>query len=72
VEDIDFARRMKAHGRERGQQYGTVWRGGIKTSCRKFDKFGDWYLVRNPDLVRRIFTGNDRAAADFYYYDVDR
>lgn len=72
VEDIDFARRLKALGRQRGQRYGTVWKHGIVTSCRKFDKFGDWYLVRNPSLVRRIFTGNDRAAADFYYYDVDR
>jgi glycosyltransferase involved in cell wall biosynthesis len=72
VEDIDFAQRMKALGKARGQAYGTVWRDGIQTSCRKFDKFGDWYLVRHPDLMRRIFTGNDREAADFYYYDVDR
>jgi hypothetical protein len=49
-----------------------VWKGGIRTSCRKFDAFGDWYLVRNPQLVKRIFTGNDREAADLYYYEVDR
>jgi len=72
VEDLDFARRLKALGRRRGQRYGTVWQHGIMTSCRKFDRFGDWYLVRNPSLVRRIFTGQDRAAADLYYYDVDR
>ena len=72
VEDLDFARRMKALGKARGQQYGTVWKQGIITSCRKFDKFGEWYLVRHPDLVRRIFTGKDRAAADLYYYDVER
>lgn len=72
VEDMDYARRMKQLGLQRGQKYGTVWRGGIMTSCRKFDKFGDWYLIRHPDLVRRLFTGHDREAADFYYYDVDR
>jgi glycosyltransferase involved in cell wall biosynthesis len=72
VEDLDFALRMKALGRQRGQRYGTLWRHGIITSCRKFDTFGDWYLVRNPSLVKRIFTGQDRAAADLYYYDMDR
>jgi glycosyltransferase involved in cell wall biosynthesis len=72
VEDLDFALRLKALGRARGQKYGTIWRQGITTSCRKFDEFGDWYLFRNPRLVRRIFTGIDRAAADSFYYDVKR
>lgn len=72
VEDVDFAVRLRALGKARGQRYGTLWRGGIITSCRKFDTFGEWYLVRNPGLVRRIFTGHDRQAADLYYYDVDR
>lgn len=72
VEDLDFALRLKAWGEARGQRFGTVYRGGIITSCRKFDTFGDWYLVRNPQLVDRIFHGKDRAAADHYYYDVKR
>jgi glycosyltransferase involved in cell wall biosynthesis len=71
VEDVDFALRLRALGRRRGQKYGTVWRHGITTSCRKFDTFGDWYFFKNPDLVRRIFKG-DRAAADHFFYDVDR
>jgi hypothetical protein len=72
VEDLDFALRLKALGRTRSQKYGTIWRDGITTSCRKFDQFGDWYLFRNPRLVRRIFTGIDRGAADSFYYDVKR
>ena len=72
VEDVDFAMRLRALGRQRDQQYGTIWRHGITTSCRKFDMFGDWYLFKNPDLVRRIFAGHDRAAADHFFYDVDR
>ncbi|MGC4060860.1 MAG: glycosyltransferase [Aquabacterium sp.] len=72
IEDLDFAIRMRALGLQRGQRYGTVWRGGIITSCRKFDMFGDWYLVRNRDLVHRLFTGKDRKAADHFYYDVKR
>lgn len=72
VEDLDFALRLRLLGKARGQRYGTLWRDGIYTSCRKFDTFGDWYLVRHPSLLRRIFTGHDRAAANLYYYDVDR
>jgi len=34
--------------------------------------FGDWYLLKNPDLVRRLFTGKDQGAADHFYYDVKR
>jgi glycosyltransferase involved in cell wall biosynthesis len=72
TEDIDFALRLKAHGRSRGQRYGTIRRHGITTSCRKFDVHGDWYLFRNPGLVRKIFNGRHRHAADAFYYDVDR
>ena len=63
---------MRALGRLRKKKYGTVWRGGITTSCRKFDTFGDWYLFKNPSLVRRIFEGQDRAASNHFYYDVER
>jgi glycosyltransferase involved in cell wall biosynthesis len=72
VEDLDFALRLKAHGQARQQRYGTIWRQGITTSCRKFDTFGDWYLFRNPRLVKAIFAGTDRRAADHFYYDVER
>ena len=72
VEDIDFGLRLKAHGQACGKQYGTIWRHGITTSCRKFDKFGDWYLFRNPRLVKEIFEGTNRRAADHFYYDVER
>lgn len=70
VEDVDFAKRMRAHGRKSGKKWGTLFRAPLVTSCRKFDQFGDWYLVRNPGFVRRVFRGNDRAAADHFWYDV--
>ncbi len=70
AEDLDFAVRMKALGRGQGKRYGTIWHHGIKTSCRKFDDFGDWFLLRNPRLVRRILSGRDQAAANRFYYDV--
>ncbi len=70
VEDVDFARRLKAHGRENGRSWGTLVRAALITSCRKFDEFGDWYLFRNPGFVRKVFRGTDRAAADKFWYDV--
>jgi len=70
VEDVDFARRLKAHGRRSGRRWGTLMRAPLITSCRKFDQFGDWYLFRNPAFVRRIFRGDDRKAADHFWYDV--
>ena len=54
----------------RGQKFGTLKRSYIVTSSRKFDEFGDWYLIRNRKLTKRIFTGRDREAADRFYYDV--
>ena len=70
LEDMDFAKRLKKLGVSRGQKYGTLKRSYIVTSSRKFDEFGDWYLIKNRKLTKRIFTGKDRAAADQFYYDV--
>jgi|WetSurMetagenome_2_1015567.scaffolds.fasta_scaffold175935_1 glycosyltransferase involved in cell wall biosynthesis len=72
VEDVDFALRLKAFGRARRKRYGTIVRDAATTSCRKFDRFGDWYLFRNPRLVKDIFEGTNRRAADKFYYDVER
>jgi glycosyltransferase involved in cell wall biosynthesis len=72
AEDLDFAVRLKRHGRSCGLRYGTIWKDGIITSCRKFDAFGDWYLFRNPQLVRALVQGKSRSAADGFYYDVER
>jgi glycosyltransferase involved in cell wall biosynthesis len=72
VEDLDFAKRLKAHGRSKGKRFKTITKACIVTSCRKFDIFGDWYLIRNPSFVRRIFTGKSQKDADEFFYDVER
>jgi glycosyltransferase involved in cell wall biosynthesis len=72
AEDIDFARRLKSHGKNKGQRFKTITKAHIVTSCRKFDMFGDWYLFKNPRLVWAILCGNDQKAADDFYYEVDR
>jgi len=70
IEDIDFAQRLKRHNRLAHRTWGTLFRAPLITSCRKFDEFGDWYLFKNPALVRRIFRGTDQKAADHFWYDV--
>lgn len=70
LEDMDFASRLNSLGKKRGKKYGTLKKSYIVTSARKFDEFGDWYLIKNRDLTKRIFTGKDQEAANKFYYDV--
>jgi glycosyltransferase involved in cell wall biosynthesis len=72
LEDVDFAKRLKAYGKGRGKRFKTILRAHIVTSCRKFDRFGDWYLITNPRFVFRLISGRDQQAADTYYYEVER
>jgi hypothetical protein len=72
VEDYYFAMKLRYYGIQKGLKYGTIRKANIVTSCRKFDQFGDWYLLKNPKLVKQIFTGINRKAADKFYYDIER
>lgn len=72
LEDMDFASRLKAYGKSRGKRFKTIWRAHIVTSCRKFDMFGDWYLLRNRKLLRGLLNGKTQSAANSFYYDVER
>jgi glycosyltransferase involved in cell wall biosynthesis len=72
VEDLDFAKRLKARGGATGRRFATITRAHVVTSTRKFDDLGDWYLLRHPRLVREIFSGANRSAADAFYYDAPR
>lgn len=72
VQDLDFARRLEAHGREQGKRLTTIRRAHITTSSRKFDEFGDWHMVRHLRSTLRLLAGRDREAADRYYYHPGR
>lgn len=69
AEDIDFARRLKKLGRETGRKFTTLWRAPIITSCRKFDRFGDWFFIKNPLMAIKLLRGKDRRYADIVWYD---
>jgi glycosyltransferase involved in cell wall biosynthesis len=72
LEDLDFAQRLKALGKSKGKRFMTIRKAYITTSCRKWDKFGDWYLLMNPRLVQRILKGQSQEDANNFYYDVRR
>lgn len=70
VEDLDFAQRMKKHGRLSNRKWGTLIKAPLTTSCRKFDQFGDWFFVKNPGFVKKAFRGTDQKLANQFWYDV--
>jgi glycosyltransferase involved in cell wall biosynthesis len=72
AEDVDFAQRLKAYGKRVRRPFSTLHGGHIITSCRKFDEFGDWCVVRNPLLIWRLLGGRNQHAADAFYYDFKR
>ncbi len=72
VEDIDFAKRLSAHGRTDGRRFVTLWRASIRTSCRKFDRLGDWYFLFHPLKFRSLLRGHNQAEADKIWYDFER
>jgi len=72
TEDIHFAKKLKSYGKTKNLRYGTIRKAHITTSCRKFDQFGDWYLFKNPKMVKAIFRGDNQKAADDFYYKTGR
>jgi glycosyltransferase involved in cell wall biosynthesis len=71
-EDIDFARRLKAYGKSKQRPISTLRGAYIVTSCRKFDVFGDWCVIRNPLFIWRLLKGRSQTDADAFYYDFKR
>lgn len=72
VEDIDFAVRLKKLGKKTSRKYVNLMSAHIVTSMRKFDKFGDWYFVRNPKEFFTIFRGTNRQVADKIWYNFEQ
>ena len=72
VEDVDYALRLKAYGKERGKKFGCLYRAALVTSCRKFDQHGEWHLLKNPSFLRKVFQGNNQEIGDSYWYKPGR
>lgn len=72
VEDIDFAKRLKAFGKKQGKKYSNIFCEYIVTSCRKFDHFGDWHFIKNPHIFLRLLKGTNESEANRFWYDIKR
>lgn len=72
AEDIHFARKLRKYAKARGKKFRNFIGPHIVTSCRKFDRFGDWYFVKHPGLFIRLLRGSDREGADRVWYDFPR
>jgi glycosyltransferase involved in cell wall biosynthesis len=75
AEDVDFARRLRAHGRRTGRRFVTLRTAPVTISTRKFDHFGDWHMfamARQLRAIRAAWTGTDTAWADQYFFDFKR
>lgn len=68
AEDAEFAKRLKDWGKKNGKKFGTI-KNGMITSCRKFDKHGDWILVKRPKMILAYLNGADKKYADEAYYE---
>jgi glycosyltransferase involved in cell wall biosynthesis len=72
AEDVDFARRLRAHGRKTGRKFATLRSAPVVTSTRKFDRFGDWHMFAMALQLREIraaFRGTDSAWVDRYFFE---
>jgi len=75
AEDVDFARRLRAHGRRSGRRIVELRSAPVVASCRKFDRFGDWHMfgmVLQLRQIRAAASGRDTAWADRYFFDFNR
>lgn len=75
-EDLDFARRLRRHGRTTRRRFRNVRHSPATVSVRKFDVYGDWHffaeivrMVRHPRRARALASGTDTTFADEYLYD---
>jgi glycosyltransferase involved in cell wall biosynthesis len=67
VEDIDFGKRLRRLGKQRGLKYKNLVRAHVTTSSRKFDEFGDWFIARHPIKVWKAFRNDRRVAEELWY-----
>lgn len=72
IEDIDFARRLRAHGVATHRRFAHLWRTHVVTSCRKFDRFGDWFILTDWRQSLALLKGISQKDADRVWYDFPR
>ena len=74
AEDLDFAHRLRLHGRRTGRRFINLQDVPVTVSCRKFDTFGDWHMLTLATQARSVFAsikGTDTEFVDRYWYDYE-
>jgi glycosyltransferase involved in cell wall biosynthesis len=71
-EDFDFWRKMRQLARFEHKRFGMVSRAYIRTSARKMDEFGPWFMLTHPHWFYYAIKGNNRDFADRYLYKTTR
>lgn len=61
AEDLEFALRLKRHARAHRLRFGVLPRASAVTSSRRVDALGDWFLLRNPRILRDVYRLRVRA-----------
>jgi glycosyltransferase involved in cell wall biosynthesis len=75
AEDLDFARRLRAHGKRTSRRFTIMRAAPIVASCRKFNRFGDWHMFAMALQAREIHAvlkGTDTAWVDRYFFDYNQ
>ncbi len=71
AEDYEFGCRLKREGRRLGQRYKHLYRASVTVSTRKYDEFGDFFIITQGHKVVRAIFG-DRAVLDEFWYKPNR
>lgn len=73
AEDVDFLIRLKRLGRARGQGFVRASAAPAIISARKFDRYGDWHMLREmfaiPWRLRRGRKTAETAIRRYWYED---
>ena len=73
AEDVDFAIRLKKWGEQCGKTFKNITEPPLMSSARKYDMFGDWYMIKKPRIILDYFwAGKKEKYADKLYYNVKR
>jgi len=67
AEDLEFAKRLKRHGRQSGRRYANIRTAHLVKSSRKFDEYGDWAVFRHPIAFLRASLRDPKVVYELWY-----
>lgn len=71
-EDFAFWRTLRHLARTEHQHFGMITRAYIRTSARKMDEFGPWFMLTHPHWFYYAIKGNNKDFAERYLYKTTR